>query len=355
VASTLTIGPRERDVLHALMCRRLFVLGQDPPALARREGIGTDQLADEFAEDMRLMEDIGWEFEDARGAVELTMPEADLAATIRRLRRDARRAPSEGRRDGEPEEAEEERWERFRAAVDVCEELLELLDSPSLVEDDDAGGGVARRDGPAGDDDLKSYTRPSGALALAAVERAQRHERAAEVGAQAVAEHLGFTPTPHTAGQLRPLLENLRRHGWLARRQERGRDYWSLTDAGRAIAGCPAESEVLPESPQHRAWRRAREAAAVRIDGFRREVLDAAEEAEGLGGGAALPRSAEIFALAERLRWAAWRLGSAAHCLYEWVEPDDAFPDVDESPGPSPGRRAVSAWDAGSGGLPGSR
>jgi len=127
MAATLTIGPRERDVLHALMSRRLFVLGQDPFALARREGVGTDELADQFAADMRLMVDVGWDEEDPRGAVELTMPEAELAATIRRLRRDARRAPSEERREGEPEESDEERWERFRAAVDVCEELLDLL------------------------------------------------------------------------------------------------------------------------------------------------------------------------------------------------------------------------------------
>jgi hypothetical protein len=215
MAATLTIGPRERDVLHALMCRRLFILGQDPPGLARAEGIGTDQSADEFAEDLRLMEDIGWEPEEARGAVELIMSEADLARTIRRLRRDARRAPSEPRREQEPGETDEERWERFRAAVDVCEELLELLDSPSPATAD----GAASCHKPAGDEDLRPYTRPSGALVLAAVERAQRHRRGAEVQAPLVAEHLGFAPTPNTVRQLCPLFENLRRDGgWRADR-----------------------------------------------------------------------------------------------------------------------------------------
>lgn len=144
MAAALTIGPRERDVLHALVCRRLFVLGEDPPALARAAGIAVDQLPDEFAEDLRLMEDLGWDAEDARGAVELTMPEADLARTIRRLRRDARRAPSEGRRDREPEETEDERWERFRVAVEVCEELLGLLDpafAAHCLHESEGGGG----------------------------------------------------------------------------------------------------------------------------------------------------------------------------------------------------------------------
>lgn len=353
MAATLTIGPRERDVLHALMSRRLFVLGQDPPALARREGIGIDQLADQFAEDMRLMEDIGWDADDSRRAVELTMPEADLAETIRRLRRDARQAPSEERREQEPEESDEERWERFRTAVDVCEELLGLLDSPSLVEDENAAVGAARPHDPGDDEDLRPFNRPSGALVLAAVERAQRHQRAAEIQTSLVAEHLGFEPTLQTALQLRPLLESLCRDGWLAQCEERGRECWSLTEAGRAmLLGSPNETETLPESPQHRAWRRAREAASVRIDGFRQEVLDAAEQAEGLTGGANLPRSADIFALAKRFRWAAWRFGSAVHCLREWEEPDDAVPDIDQNPGPNPGRRAVSAWDEESAAFP---
>lgn len=52
--------------------------------------------------------------------------------------------------------------------------------------------------------------------------------------------------------------------------------------------------------------------------------------------------SAEWFEVAERLRWTTWRVASAIHCLSEWMEPDDETPDVDEDPGPSPGRRAIS-------------
>jgi hypothetical protein len=41
------------------------------------------------------------------------------------------------------------------------------------------------------------------------------------------------------------------------------------------------------------------------------------------------------FDVAERLRRAAWLVGSASYCLCEWAEPDDAQADIDtqEAPG----------------------
>jgi len=128
-AAALTIGAKERGTLHWLMVRRLFILGQDPPELARSEGVSLDQLAKEFAEDLNLMADLGWEVEDDRKTFDLTMPPDDLASAIKRLRRDARRAPCEAVRERDSEDADKDCWERFRAAVDTCEELLDLLDS----------------------------------------------------------------------------------------------------------------------------------------------------------------------------------------------------------------------------------
>jgi hypothetical protein len=62
------------------------------------------------------------------------MPADRLARTIRRLRRDARRAPCEGPREHDLADADEDRWQRFRAAVDTCEELLDLIESPHRTE-----------------------------------------------------------------------------------------------------------------------------------------------------------------------------------------------------------------------------
>jgi len=147
MSATIAIGAMERDTLHWLMARRLFILGQDPPELARSEGVGLDELSEEFSEDLRLMMDIGFEIEDDREAVDLTMPVPSLVKTIRRLRRDARRAPIEPRREHDPQGDDEGRWQRFREAVEVCDEVLDLLDSPH----DEAEEGVlpsAPRPGP---------------------------------------------------------------------------------------------------------------------------------------------------------------------------------------------------------------
>jgi hypothetical protein len=184
---------------------------------------------------------------------------------------------------------------------------------------------------------------------LEAIDRAECHERAEAVWVFVVAEHLGFEPTPKTVAALQPQLEDLQRaKGSLSRSETHGRECWSLTAAGQEEVGKLCEEEAigeLPESPQHRIWRHARIEAAVRIEEFKREIGDLWEETDHLLTKWDPPRSAKWFELGERFGRAAWRLGSATHCLNEWVEPEDDEPDVDENPGSAPGRRAVAAWD----------
>ena len=344
--STIGIGPKERDTLHWLMCRRLFILGQDPPGLACKEGVSSDELAVEFGEDLRLMEDLGWEVEGDSAAVDLTMPAESLARTLKRLRRDARRAPHEEPHELEPKGSDPDRWERFRQAVDVCEELLDLLDLPHRRGD--PGPVSAPCPLAAIDEGLKPYAPVPDGLIMAALARGECHQRSTEVWVFVVAEHLGFEPTAKTTAALHPRLEDLRRGGWLSRSEKQDREHWSLTAAGREEPTKRREESTvgeLPESPQHRAWRKARVAAALRIDGFKGDMGDALEAADGVLARYGEPASAEWFSLAKRLSAAAWRLGSANHCLYEWMEPEDGEPDVDERPGPAPGRRTTSAWD----------
>jgi hypothetical protein len=344
-AATLTIGPKERGTLHWLMTRRLFILGQNPPELARSEGVSLDQLAQEFGEDLQLMADLGWEVEDDRKTVDLTMPADNLAKAIRRLRRDARRAPCEARRKHDPGDADEDCWQRFRAAVDVCEELLDLLDSPRRADEGKAG---PREGQPVSVIYELSPVSPPDLVILAAVERAARHERSDEVDTATVVDHLGFQSDRSAIRQLRHRLDNLRDAGYLTRAARVGGESWTLTSEGRKrLDKCYEDGEVgdLPESPQHRAWREARVQAALRIEEFAGEMGDLLEEASDLVEQASRPHSSKWFALSERLSPAAWRLGSATHCFQEWIEPDDDAPDVDERPGPSPGRRAISAWD----------
>jgi hypothetical protein len=196
--------------------------------------------------------------------------------------------------------------------------------------------------------ELGPYTEVSDTLIFAAVERGALHEGEDEASTSALTAHLGFRWEPDTNRPLWSRLEGLRRAGLLTVIERRGEPFWSLTDVGRerlASAREAGEVDDLPESPQHRAWRHARVKAAERIEGFGSDLLNAVEETYSLTYQPQSPMSEEWFELSERLRLASWRLASATYCQNEWAEPDDESPDVDESPGPRPGRRAIWAWD----------
>ncbi|MGC1852468.1 MAG: hypothetical protein WA687_08525 [Solirubrobacterales bacterium] len=347
MTTTLTIDLRECDTLHGLLSRRLLVLIQNPSGLAEAEGISVAELYERLADDLRLMEDIGWASEADQESVGLTMPREKLAETLKRLRRDARRAPLSPRHEREPKESVDERWRRFRQAGEVCEELLcRLASSAQDDADPEPISGVSPED--AARHELAAYYPVTDGFVLAALERAELHEPEAEVLTSALMGHLGFKWAPSTNRLFFPRLEELRKAGLFTSIERRGEPYWSLTSVGRERLAKEREAgEIgeLPESPQHRAWRHAREQAAVRIDGFRHEQTEALEVADELLNRYGPSLSQDWLDLSERLCWSTWHLASAIHCLHEWVEPDDEAPDVDENPGPRPGRRNVAAWD----------
>lgn len=346
-AATLTISAGERDILHGLLYRRLLILAENLHRLARAEGVPVEQLCGWLGDDLRLMEELGWAPECDRESVELNMPAETLAETLKRLRRDARCAPLSMRRDREPEESVEERWRRFRGAVEVCEELLERLDTLVCEREVETPVGTASPEQVASHE-LSPYRPVTDGFILAALERAALHEQEEEVPTSVLMEHLGFEWAPPTNRLFFPRLEELRKAGLLTSRERRGEPLWSLTSVGRKRLAEERESDEvgdLPESPQHRVWRHAREQAAVRIEGFRDELTQVNQQAYDLLYQPQPATSDEWFALSERLRWGAWRFGSATYCLTEWPEPDDAMPDPDENPGPDPGRRTTSAWN----------
>jgi hypothetical protein len=175
---------------------------------------------------------------------------------------------------------------------------------------------------------------PSDQLILAALERAARH-RARETRAVpvwAIYEHLAVPQRSASARHVRARLDVLLAAGRLERSRHHGVPSWELTSSGvrqlrRARrAGTVAE---LPDSPQHRAWRAARIAAAQEIGRFRASLSEALEEADSLLGMDVPPGSDAWFELSERLQKACWLVGSASYCLREWSEPQDARPDIE--------------------------
>ncbi len=196
--------------------------------------------------------------------------------------------------------------------------------------------------------ELGAYEPVSDHLLLAALDRAQRHHlHGYDAGVQgsALAEHLGFAYTPTAARRLRRQLARLHALGFLQNRKRDGYTVWRLTaDGAKQLARARRKREnlKLPESPQHRRWRSARETAAERVDGFRDELRQTLAEANTL---IATDRSVESdvwFNLGRNLVSQMQRLGSITYCLREWPEPGERHPDIDKPTVPgSEHRRSI--------------
>jgi hypothetical protein len=208
---------------------------------------------------------------------------------------------------------------------------------------------------------------PSPELVLAAVARAVGHRPPGLGGAPlwSVLEHLALRRRSAHARTVRAHLDALERAGSLTVARVRGVTKWTPTAPGwRRLAGpAGAAAQALPESPQHRAWRRARVTAAEEGPRFQAALARTLREAErmleaaGLAAEGRAPASDDWLRLGRRLLGDCRRLGSAWHCLHEWAEPDDAEADLDPPPGAPAnpaeaglralraGRRNVALWD----------
>jgi hypothetical protein len=199
--------------------------------------------------------------------------------------------------------------------------------------------------------DPHSHQRPAPAgpcdeLLLAAVERAGRHRAtdATAVPVWTILEHLDIARRSADARRVHARLEVMGDGGWLLRTRRHGVPVWQLSRQGRRRLRRAIRANAvpaLPESPQHRAWRNARISAAQEIDRFRADLLEQIGAATTLLSADARSHSDAWFQLAERLSRAGRLVGSASHCLYEWPEPDDARPDVDEGIDPGDGDLAL--------------
>ncbi len=205
-------------------------------------------------------------------------------------------------------------------------------------------------------------------LVLAAIERAERHRARDTPGVPVweVVEHLDIARRSGRGRNVRALLDVLVAAGLLVRSRRRGVSMWALTRAGRRRlrrAQATGGVAVLPESPQHRAWRKAQTLAGREIELLRAAVGDAMIEAFFLLEPDQPTESDTWFEIAERLHRACRSFGSAAYCLHEWAEPDDAQADIDDRREPGDeeldqaeqrrlrarraGRRNVARWQDG--------
>ena len=175
-------------------------------------------------------------------------------------------------------------------------------------------------------------------LILAALWRAECHRGYQGAPDWAILEQLSVPSRTKKARLVKARLPELEQAGFLSQSRREGIGQWFLTaQARKRLDQAPEAILSLPESPQHRRWRDARDAAEYEIEGFYLSLRDAVDATAGLLSEPMPPgpSSDAWFEMGERLHRACRRLGSASYCLYEWVEPPEDESDRDERREPS--------------------
>ena len=121
--SNIAIATHQRDALYELVLDRLSGVGDISTELDNKDYAAAERIATRFSEDFRLMRDLGWDPNDDRETVELTLPPLELMRIAKRLRDDARGgiAGLEEERDsvGPPKFIE-----GYRIVREACEDIL---------------------------------------------------------------------------------------------------------------------------------------------------------------------------------------------------------------------------------------
>jgi hypothetical protein len=79
----VTITRVQRDAIYELVITRLTAIGDVWMSIKRREFADAKKMGREFAEDLRLLEDLGWAETIDRDTVSLTQPLEELTARSR--------------------------------------------------------------------------------------------------------------------------------------------------------------------------------------------------------------------------------------------------------------------------------
>lgn len=124
--TTVTINGVQREVFYELVLDHLSGMADLSLALERGDFATAERLGIEFGEDLRLMEDLGWD-SAPRSDTDLTMPPEDLAEVLTRLKADAEGGLRESKDGRDASAADEAARDRYRLALDTCNGLLHML------------------------------------------------------------------------------------------------------------------------------------------------------------------------------------------------------------------------------------
>jgi hypothetical protein len=123
----VTIFRAQRDAVYELVINHLAAIGDVWMCVDRREYADAKRMGREFAEDLRLLEDLGWAEHIDDETVALTQPPDELTRTLARLHKDA--SGSLGNYVSRPKD-EEELAQRDLAASEALGAILSQLAQP---------------------------------------------------------------------------------------------------------------------------------------------------------------------------------------------------------------------------------
>lgn len=126
---TITIDRDQRGGLYELVRNHLGGIEDLWVALERtKDFTGAERLGLEFAEDFRLLQDIGWSEYDVRESYLLTMSADDLADLLRRLRDEATHVLIERGTEAQSSREDAATDCRFQVGYEACGKVLADLD-----------------------------------------------------------------------------------------------------------------------------------------------------------------------------------------------------------------------------------
>lgn len=130
--TTIMIDRDQRDGIYELVRNHISSIEDLWIALERTgDYLTAERLGEEFAEDFRLLEDIGWRPVEDREAIELTMPGEELRVLMVRLREEATEVLIEHGGEAEAARRDTERDRRFQVGHEACGIVLLGLGSIS--------------------------------------------------------------------------------------------------------------------------------------------------------------------------------------------------------------------------------
>lgn len=128
----VTITRAQRDAIYEMVVNHLAGIGDVWISVQGGDFATAKRLGRDFAEYLRLLEDLGWTETSDRETVALTVPPDELTRTLARLHKDA--AGSLGTYVSRPKD-DEDLAQRDLAASEAVGEILSQLARPAGEED----------------------------------------------------------------------------------------------------------------------------------------------------------------------------------------------------------------------------